>query len=93
MDKDKLVCKKEYDRVLSGEERNSKEIQELRRRLDALTIELCSSDSETALSKIIEHEKRIDNIIRHLAMNDNEFRIFRDVVFALQRELYPKLEK
>ena len=79
----------EKNKIIKIEER----LEEITRRVDTIAMELHSSDSETALSKIIEHEKRIDNIIRHLAMNDNEFRIFRDVVFALQRELYPKLEK
>jgi len=91
--KSKIVYRKEEDRKLNSEELNAKEIQELKRRLDALTIELCSSDSECAPQKIPELEKRIDKIVRHIALNDNEFRIFRDVVFALQREIYPKLEK
>ena len=66
--------------------------EELTRRMDKITIDLYTSDSEIALDKIKEHEKRLDGIIRHLAMNDNEFRILRDSVFSLQKTIYPKID-
>lgn len=66
--------------------------EELTRRMDKITTDLYTSDSEIALGKIKEHEKRLDGIIRHLAMNDNEFRILRNSVFSLQKTIYPKID-
>lgn len=90
--KNRIVYQQEDERLLSSEELNSKLIQELTRRVDNIIEDLYSSDSECSLRKIPDFEKRLDNIVRHIAMNENEFRIFRDIVAEIQREFYPMTE-
>jgi len=67
-----------------------KRVEEITRRIDKASIDLYSSDSEYALRQIPELKKRLDNLFNIIAMNDNEFRIFRDAVFAIQQEIYRK---
>ena len=67
-------------------------IDEITRRIDTLSTKLHASDSETRLSKISEHEKRINDIAAYLAMNDNEMRILRDSLFALLKTKYPNID-
>ena len=74
-------------------EKIEEDIKELTRRIDNIATELHTSDSEHGLHQIPELKKRLDNIVWYLLMKDNEFRIFRDAVFALQREVYSKKRK
>ena len=68
-------------------------IEELTRRIDNLTTQLHTSDSEYALHQIPELKNKLENLINLVAMNGNETKILRDAVFGLQKAKYPKLDK
>jgi hypothetical protein len=89
----KIVYPQDDEKNLTQEERNTKRINELIRRVDKITADLYPGDSKCALKKIEDHERRLDGITWHLVMNDNEFNIFKDIISDLQHEVNPDLEE
>ena len=67
-----------------------KELKEIARRVDALTTQLHAADSKYGLHQLTELRERLDNLASRLCIDENEFRIFREVVSTLQRESYRK---
>ena len=88
----KTVYPKDDERNLSREELNTTRIDELIRRLDKITADLYAVDSKYALRNIPRLTRRQKRTFKCLLTNYNEFRIFRDILSALQREVYPLLE-
>lgn len=69
------------------------EIKEVARRVDTLATQLHATDSEYGLHQLTELRERLDNLSNRLSIDENEFRIFRDVVSTLQRDFYRKKTK
>ena len=65
-----------------------KDIKELTRRIDTLATQLHTSDSKYGLHQFAELRERLDNLAGRLCIDENEFRIFREIVANLQRENY-----
>ena len=63
-------------------------VDNLTRRMDNLTKMLSMKDSPVRLRKIPEMEKRLDIVFRHLITNEDELRLFRDIVTNLQKDFY-----
>lgn len=69
-------------------EKLEERLEELTRRIDTLATELHTSDSKYGLHQLPELRERLDNLASRLALDENEFRIFREIVSTLQRDSY-----
>ena len=90
--KKKAVYATGHERTLSSEELNAKRINELIRRMDKITTDLYTRDSEYALRQIPELKKKLDKLAKRLSANDDDFRIFRDTVASLEQAVNTLVE-